>query len=301
MTAESKQTQNIIVTPPQPNGKLPIVGHLAAINKISKQLGKTDMAPLMNEAFKQCVGDNSINGDTVFLHLPGMPIYLTSNVDYAATVMKDLQNWGKITHKDTRGGYYASRTIVGDSLFTASDGEGHSKSHRILMPAFSPRSLSSLVDITLLKTDILLDRIESSNKKPFEIGNAFTGLTFDIIGNFIGGTGLDFKTTENPEIMSTEPFLQSLNVALTTKYIHDNIDDGKFTDRKVYKRRDDARNALWNHATNVINDRINGKTMSTGGKTAPDVLDRMLNTIDKGKFQYFCNSSIMFDHDFDPI
>ena len=69
------------------------------------------------------------------------------------------------------------------------------KSHRILMPAFSPKSLSSLVDITLTKTDCLLDRIGSSSQ-PFEIGHAFTGLTFDIIGNFIGGPGLDFKTTE---------------------------------------------------------------------------------------------------------
>ena len=65
------------------------------------------------------------------------------------------------------------------------------------MPAFSPKSLSSLVDITLTKTDCLLDRIgSSSQQQPFEIGHAFTGLTFDIIGNFIGGPGLDFKTTE---------------------------------------------------------------------------------------------------------
>ena len=72
------------------------------------------------------------------------------------------------------------------------------KSHRILMPAFSPKSLSSLVDITLTKTDCLLDRIGSSSQQqqPFEIGQAFTGLTFDIIGNFIGGPGLDFQTTE---------------------------------------------------------------------------------------------------------
>ncbi|MGK3743270.1 MAG: cytochrome P450 [Bacillariaceae sp.] len=63
------------------------------------------------------------------------------------------------------------------------------------MPAFSPKSLSSLVDITLTKTDILLDRIGSS-QQPFEIGHTFTSLTFDIIGNFIGGPGLDFKTTE---------------------------------------------------------------------------------------------------------
>jgi len=33
MNAESKQTQDIIVTPHQPNGKLPIVGHLAVIKR----------------------------------------------------------------------------------------------------------------------------------------------------------------------------------------------------------------------------------------------------------------------------
>ena len=293
MNAESKlTTQDIIVTPHQPDGKLPIVGHLAVLKKISKQLGQKEWGPKMNEVFRQCVGENSTNGDTVFLTFPGVLVYLTSNADYAATTMTDLQHWGKITHKDRRGGYYTARTIVGDALFTASDGEDHSKSHRILMPAFSPRSLSSLVDITLLKTDILLDRFESSRKKPFEIGHAFTSLTFDIIGNFIGGNGLDFKTTENPERMSTEPFLHSMDIALSTKYIHDNIDGGKFTNRKVYKVREDAKECLWDYATNVINDRLDGKTMSTGGKTAPDVLDRMLNTIDKGKFQYFCNITV---------
>ena len=184
MNAESKQTQDSIVTPHQPNGKLAIVGHLAVLKRISKQLG--------------------------------------------------------------------------DALFTASDGEDHSKSHRILMPAFSPRSLSSLVDITLLKTDILLDRFESSRKKPFEIGHAFTSLTFDIIGNFIGGNGLDFKTTENPERMSTEPFLHSMDIALSTKYIHDNIDGGKLTNRKVYKINEDANKFLWDYATNVINVRLDG-------------------------------------------
>jgi hypothetical protein len=82
--------------------------------------------------------------------------------------------------------------------------------------------------------------------------------------------------------MSTEPFLCALDISLTTKHIDDRIDDGRFTQRKLYKKRHEANQVLWDRGMEVINDRLEGKTMSIGGPNNPDVLDRMLNTIDKG-------------------
>ena len=264
---------------PQLSGSRPIVGHLPLLKGIMKETNG-EMTPALCAAFNK----REEGTDIVGLDVPGLSdadFYVTNNADYAAIVSTDLEHWGKITHKDKRGGYYTARKIVGNALFTASDGADWAKSHRILMPAFSPSSLSSLVDITLSKTNKLLDRIESYNGKPIEIGKTFTSLTFDIIGNFTGGPGLDFQTTEYPERMATHPFLVAMDTALTTRHVVNNIDGGRFTDRKTYHARTDATHTLWTYAMDVINDRISGRTTSTGGPESSDVLDLMLTTIDK--------------------
>ncbi len=60
---------------------------------------------------------------------------IASNADYAGIVSTDLEHWGKITHKDTRGPFYMARQVIGDDLFVASDTEPNwGKAHRILMP-----------------------------------------------------------------------------------------------------------------------------------------------------------------------
>ena len=133
-----------------------------------------------------------------------------------------------------------------------------------------------MAEITLYKVDRLLERILSS-REPFEIGDAFTALTFDIIGNHIGGSGLNFGTTEHPERMESEKFLVALDVALRSRENAQKIFSGRL-DRKMYKKRLDSYKTLHDSAMDVINDRLNGKTMSRDGD--PDVLDRMINTID---------------------
>jgi len=209
-------------------------------------------------------------------------LYLTSNPDYTGIVSTDLEHFGKITHKDKRGGYHSARQVVGNALFVASDTDPDwGKAHRVLMPAFSPTGLKSLVDITLRKTDCLLDRIaDTPESAPFEIGETFTSLTFDVIGNYIGGPGLDFGTAEHPERMANDNFLVAFDTVLTTKHIVDKAFGGRLTDRKLYCKRHDEIKTLHDSAMKVINDRINRKTASKEGTKHPDVLDRMLNTID---------------------
>ena len=85
--------------------------------------------------------------------------------------------------------------------------------------------------------------------------------------------------------MSTEPFLCALETALNSTHIEDRFDDGRFTHRKLFKKRQEAKHTLWERGMDVINDRLHGKTMSIGGPNNPDVLDCMLNTIDKGMLQ----------------
>lgn len=275
----NKETKNSssssFVMPPHPPGwrSLPIVGHAPMLLKYAEEGG--ELAPALLKAFNMC------DGDMASLDIPGMGqngFYVTSNADYAGIVSTDLEHWGKITHKDTRGPFYMARQVIGDALFVASDTEPNwGKAHRILMPAFSPNGLKSLGEITLYKVDRLLERIGSS-REPFEIGDTFTSLTFDVIGNYIGGPALDFGTTEHPERMETDRFLVALDVALRSRENAQKIFSGRL-DRKMYKKRMDSYKTLHDSAMEVINDRLNGKTKSKDGH--PDVLDRMLNTVDK--------------------
>lgn len=254
------------------------MGHLPLLAKFMKQHGGCpEMIPAINGAFNMC------DSDIVTIDIPGLStagLYLTSNPQYAGIVSTDHEHFGKITHLDKRGGYYSSRKVVGNALFVASDTDPDwGKAHRVLMPAFSPAGLKSLADITLRKTDILLDRMGGT--KPFEIGKTFTSITFDVIGNYVGGPGLDFKTTEHPERMATDNFLVAMDIALTTKHLADKPFAGRRKDRKLYRKRQKAIKTLHESAMQIINDRIDGKTSSLGGPKNPDVLDRMLHTIDK--------------------
>lgn len=116
---------------------------------------------------------------TLALSLPGAgDLWLTANPEFVERISTDLEHFGKITHTDSRGPMYSARAVVKDSLFTASDTEKNwGKAHRILMPAFSPSSLKSLVQTTIDKTDSLIGQV--SDGKPFEAGDITTGLTFD--------------------------------------------------------------------------------------------------------------------------
>jgi hypothetical protein len=120
--SSSTSTSSSIAVPPQPPGRLPIIGHLGLINKILKQNGQSEIPPALNAAFKMCAGENSSNNDIAHIDLVGLTMYLTSNADYADIITSDLEHWGKITHKENRGGYYAARKVVGNALFVASDG-----------------------------------------------------------------------------------------------------------------------------------------------------------------------------------
>ena len=112
-----------IVFPPQPRGRRPIVGHLPLLNKIMKQSGNAEVIPALTTAFQMCAGENSTKNDIAHLDMVGTTVYLTSNADYAGIVTTDLEHWGKITHTATRGVFYAARKVIGNALFTASDGD----------------------------------------------------------------------------------------------------------------------------------------------------------------------------------
>jgi hypothetical protein len=156
----SSSASSSIVVPPQPPGRRPIIGHLGLINKIIKQSGRSEMLPALNDAFKMCAGENSTKTDIAHIDMVGSTFYLTSNADYAGIVTTDLEHWGKITHTDSRGGFYSARKVVGNALFTASDGADWGE---FFIPSFFPQLRSEHKCTFLLLFFLLTFSLSFSN------------------------------------------------------------------------------------------------------------------------------------------
>ena len=89
----------------------------------------------------------------------------------------------------------------------------------------------------------------------------FTSLTFDVIGNFIGGPSLDFGTSENPERMATDKMLVAFDVAMRSPENAQKLING-LLDWKMYKKLMIAYKNHHDGAIYVIINRLNGKTRS---------------------------------------
>ncbi len=102
------------------------------------------------------------------------------------------------------------RKFAGDGLFTAfSEEENWGKAHRILLPAFSQRSMRGYFDLILEVCDQLVTKWERLAGGEILVADDMTRLTLDSIA--IAGFGHRFNSFERDEL---DPFLLSLGDAL---------------------------------------------------------------------------------------
>ena len=103
------------------------------------------------------------------------------------------------------------RKFAGDGLFTAFSEEANwGKAHRILLPAFSQRSMRGYFDLILEVCDQLVAKWTRNDGKELLIADDMTRLTLDSIA--IAGFGHRFNSFEHDEL---DPFLISLGEALS--------------------------------------------------------------------------------------
>jgi len=101
------------------------------------------------------------------------------------------------------------RDFAGDGLFTARDGEeSWGQAHRILLPAFSQRSMKAYFPQMLEVANDLVAAWET--KTDVDVTDDMTRLTLDTIA--LTGFGYAFHSFEHPEL---HPFLQAMGRALT--------------------------------------------------------------------------------------
>lgn len=102
------------------------------------------------------------------------------------------------------------RKFAGDGLFTAfSDEANWGKAHRILLPAFSQRSMRGYYDLILEVCDKLVAKWTAHSGEDILVADDMTRLTLDSIA--IAGFGHRFESFERGEL---DPFLLSLGDAL---------------------------------------------------------------------------------------
>ena len=102
------------------------------------------------------------------------------------------------------------RKFAGDGLFTAfSDEANWGKAHRILLPAFSQRSMRGYYDLILEVCDKLVAKWTAHAGEDILVADDMTRLTLDSIA--IAGFGHRFESFERGEL---DPFLLSLGDAL---------------------------------------------------------------------------------------
>ncbi|GAA2699109.1 bifunctional cytochrome P450/NADPH--P450 reductase [Actinoplanes palleronii] len=101
------------------------------------------------------------------------------------------------------------RDFAGDGLFTArGEEEVWGQAHRILLPAFSQRSMKAYFPQML---EVAEDLVAAwSSKSDVDVTDDMTRLTLDTIA--LAGFGQRFKSFEQPEL---HPFLQAMGHALT--------------------------------------------------------------------------------------
>lgn len=102
------------------------------------------------------------------------------------------------------------RKFAGDGLFTAFSEEANwGKAHRILLPAFSQRSMRGYFDLILEVCDQLMTKWTRANGQELLVADDMTRLTLDSIA--IAGFGHRFDSFAHDDL---DPFLESLARAL---------------------------------------------------------------------------------------
>ncbi|MET8147211.1 bifunctional cytochrome P450/NADPH--P450 reductase [Actinoplanes sp. NPDC049668] len=138
------------------------------------------------------------------LNLAGRHVVLVYDPDLVAEVCDETRFYKPIDPPLAH-----VRDFAGDGLFTARDGEeSWGQAHRILLPAFSQRSMKAYFSDMLDVAQALVGSWET--KTDVDVTDDMTRLTLDTIA--LTGFGYQFRSFEQPEL---HPFLQAMGRALT--------------------------------------------------------------------------------------
>jgi cytochrome P450/NADPH-cytochrome P450 reductase len=145
--------------------------------------------------------------DGIFgLNIVGRDVALVYDPDMVAELSDETR-----FHKPIDPPLAHVRDFAGDGLFTARDGEtSWGQAHRILLPAFSQRSMKTYFPQMLQVAQELVTAWEREPGRDLNVTDDMTRLTLDTIA--LSGFDYAFHSFDQPEL---HPFLQAMGRALT--------------------------------------------------------------------------------------
>ncbi|MFI6387489.1 bifunctional cytochrome P450/NADPH--P450 reductase [Nonomuraea sp. NPDC050540] len=177
---------------PSPPG-LPLLGNMLQVPAHSPAAYFDELAARYEEGLFQL---NLLGNDVLFVYDPDL--------------VEELCDESRF-HKGIQPPLSFLRDLGGDALFTARHDEpvwGHA--HRILMPAFSQRSMRAYFPQMLEVSDQLIDSWAARQGQDLPVSDDMTRLTLDTIS--LTGFGYRFRSFDQPEL---HPFLRAMGSALT--------------------------------------------------------------------------------------
>ncbi|MFI9559977.1 bifunctional cytochrome P450/NADPH--P450 reductase [Nonomuraea endophytica] len=177
---------------PSPPG-LPLLGNMLQVPAHSPAAYFDELAARYEEGLFRL---NLLGNDVLFVYDPDL--------------VEELCDESRF-HKGIQPPLSFLRDLGGDALFTARHDEpvwGHA--HRILMPAFSQRSMRAYFPQMLEVADQLIDSWAARQGQDLPVSDDMTRLTLDTIS--LTGFGYRFRSFDQPEL---HPFLRAMGSALT--------------------------------------------------------------------------------------
>ncbi|GAA2294711.1 cytochrome P450 [Nonomuraea roseoviolacea subsp. roseoviolacea] len=177
---------------PSPSG-LPILGNTLQIPAHSPMAHFTELAGRYDEGLFQL---DLLGRKVVFVYDPELVAELCDETRFRKRIEPPLS---------------IVRDFSGDGLFTAElDEPVWGQAHRILMPAFSQRSMKAYYPQMLEIADRLVASWASRQGEDLPVSDDMTRLTLDVIS--LTGFGYRFESFRSPEL---HPFLKAMGGALT--------------------------------------------------------------------------------------
>jgi cytochrome P450/NADPH-cytochrome P450 reductase len=239
---------------PMPDKK-PVVGNMLSVDK------DTPLQSLM-----QLTRDL---GPIFRMDMMGTPIVVASGYDYVEELCDEAR-----FDKAVRGSLRRVRAIGGDGLFTGDTQEPNwGKAHNILLPTFSRQAMSNYFPMMLDVAGQLCLKWERLNSDDdIDIVHDMTAVALDTIG--ICGFNYRFNSFYRQDY---HPFINALTNTLETCMMQ----RGLPFEQQLLKRRLDSMKNDVDYMNKLVDDIIAERRGQGGNRTENDLLNYMLDGVDK--------------------
>lgn len=252
---------------PMPDRK-PVVGNILSVNKDQPLQSLMELTRDLGPIFR--------------MDMMGTPLVVASGHELVAELCDESR-----FDKAVRGSLRRVRAIGGDGLFTGDTQEANwSKAHNILLPTFSRQAMASYFPMMLDVAGQLCLKWERMNSDDdIDVVHDMTAVALDTIG--ICGFNYRFNSFYRQDY---HPFINALTNTLETCMMQ----RGLPFEQQILKKRLAAMEADVGYMNKLVDDIIAERRGRSGARAEKDLLNYMLDGVDKVTGESLSDENIRF-------